>query len=190
MLEYLITSQTKRQLLRLFFTNPERAFFLREIARFLGSPLSGVRKELLQLEKAGIIISQREGGRLYFKLKKDFAFFEELKRIILGTVGLGDVLKRKLQSPRSIKLAFIYGSVARGEETPQSDIDLFIVGNITEKELHRIITRAENEISREINYTLMTPKEFQERIKSDDPFLKRLFREEKIFLKGKVENEP
>jgi len=189
MLELLITSKTKRKLLRLFFTNPEKSFYLREVARLIDEPLTAVRRELLLLEKGGILVSSKEGGRLYFKLNRTFPFFDELKRIIYGTIALGDALRERLQNFSSIEVAFIYGSVAKGEETAKSDIDLMVVGGISEKELHNVISKIEKEIGREINYTLMTPLEFRTRIKSGDPFLERICREEKIYIKGEIEND-
>lgn len=184
MLKYFITSKTKRNLLQLFLTNPERQFYTREIAKLTGEPLNAVRRELGYLEKAGLVKSHSEGNLKYFAVVKDFPFYSELKKIIYSTVGLGDLLRDRLKDSRSIELAFIYGSVAKDMETSKSDIDLFVVGEIEDEELHRLISKVEKEIGREINYTLMTKKEFAERSKSGEPFLKRIEREEKIVLKG------
>jgi len=184
MLEYFITSKTKRTLLKLFLTNPERAFYTREIAKLTGESFNAVRRELGYLEKAGLLKSHREGNLKYFAVIKEFPFFPELKKIVYATVGLGDYLKNKLGDSESIDLAFIYGSVARNEETERSDIDLFVVGRMEEEELHRLVSEIEREIGREINYTLMTKKEFTQRRKRGEPFIKRLEREEKLLLKG------
>ena len=83
-----------------------------------------------------------------------------------------------------IELAFIYGSVARNEETKESDIDLFIVGDIEEDEIHQLISVAEDDIGRAINYTIMSKGEFEKRLKNQDTFVKRIVKEEKIILKG------
>jgi len=184
MLEYFITSKTKRSLLKLFLTNPERRFYTREIAKLTGEPLNAVRRELGYLEKAGLLKSRKEGNMKYFGLVKEFPFYPELKKIIYSTIGLGDYLKEKLEDSESIVLAFIYGSVARDEETTKSDIDIFIVGGIDEKELHELISDIENETGREINYTLMTRTEFDRRVVAKDPFLKRVMGERKLLLKG------
>jgi predicted nucleotidyltransferase len=184
MLEYFITSKTKRSLLKLFLTNPERQFYTREIAKLTGEPLNAVRRELGYLEKAGLLKSHREGNLKYFAVVKEFPFFPELKKIIYSTVGLGDYLRNKLKDSESIDLALIYGSVARNEETERSDIDLLVVGKIAEERLHKLVSEIEKEIGREINYTLMTKREFTQRRKRGEPFIKRLEREEKLLLKG------
>ena len=187
MLEYFITSKTKRSLLRLFLTNPERRFYTREIAKITGEPLNAVRRDLGYLEKAGLLRSHKEGNLKYFEVVKEFPFYPELKKIIYSTIALGDYLRDRLKDSESIELAFIYGSVARNEETEKSDIDLFVVGEIEEEELHGLVLDIEKGIGREINYTLMTKKEFNERKGRSEPFLKRVMREKKLVLKGNLD---
>jgi predicted nucleotidyltransferase len=184
MLEYFITSKTKRNLLKLFLTNPERRFYTREVAKITGESLNAVRRELGYLEKAGLIKSHKEGNLKYFEVVKEFLFYAELKKIIYSTVALGDYLRNRLKGSESIELAFIYGSVARNEEMVKSDVDLFVMGEIEEEELHGLASDIEKEISREINYVLMTKKEFNDRRNRDEPFLKRIMGEKKLMLKG------
>lgn len=187
MLEYFITSRTKRGLLKLFLTNPEKRFYTREIAKITGEPLNAVRRELGYLEKAGLLRSYKEGNLKYFEVVKEFPFYPELKKIIYSTVALGDYLRNRLKDSASIELAFIYGSIARNEETEKSDIDLFVLGEIEEDELHGLVLDIEKEIGREINYTLMTKEEFDKRRDKDEPFLKRVMREKKLVLKGNLD---
>jgi len=187
MLEYLITSKAKRNLLKLFFTNPDQAFYTRQIAKLTGEPLNAVRRELDHLEKAGVVKSYREGNRRHFSVVREFPFYAELKKIVYATVGLGDYLTSRLKDAKQIELAFIYGSVAKNQETSKSDIDLFVVGEIDEEELHQLVSEIEADIGRSINYTLMTRSEFDERRKKGEPFLKRVMAEEKLMLKGKLD---
>jgi predicted nucleotidyltransferase len=187
MLEYIITSKTKRNLLKLFLTHPSKAFYTREVAKLTDEPLNAVRRELGYLEKAGLLRSHREGNRKYYEVVREFPFFAELKKIIYATIGLGDYLRDKLTDSNNVDLAFIYGSVASNKERAKSDIDLFVVGRIAERELHKFVSDMEKEIGREINYTLMDKKEFARRIKKGDPFLERVMSEEKLMLKGKLD---
>lgn len=145
MLKYFITSKTKRSLLKLFLTNPERRFYTREIAKLTGEPLSAVRRELGYLEKAGLLRPHKEGNLKYFEVVKEFPFYPELKKIIYATIGLGDYLGNRLKDSESIEVAFIYGSVAKNEETKKSDIDLFVVGEVEEEELQGLVSDIERE---------------------------------------------
>jgi predicted nucleotidyltransferase len=187
MLKYFITSKTKRILLKLFLTNPDRSFYIREISRLTGESLNAVRRELGYLEKAGLLKSHREGNLAYFEVDKGFPFYSELKKIVYATVGLGDNLRDKLKNSDAIELAFIYGSVARDEEVEKSDIDLFVVGEIEEDELHKLVSDIEGGIGREINYALMARAEFDERVAKGEPFLKRVLGEKKLLLKGSLD---
>lgn len=186
MLEHLITSKAKRNVLRLFFMNPEKDFYLREVARLTEEPISAIQRELGSLEKAGIVKSRHEGNLKYYAVNKDFSFFPELKKIIYATVGLGEYLTTRLQNPEQIELAFVYGSVARGEETARSDIDLFVVGDVDEGILHNLVSQIEHDTGRTINYTLMTRREFDIRILKGEPFITRVMSEPKLIIKGNL----
>ena len=184
MLEFLITSKTKRNLLKLFLTNPDRSFYVRETAKLTNESLNAVRRELGYLEKAGLLRSLTQGNLKYYSVVKDFPFYSELKKIIYGTIALGDYLGKFMIASKEIELAFIYGSVASNQETAKSDIDLLVVGDIDEDELHRTIMAVENDIGRQVNYTLMGHDEYLNRRKKGEPFIKRILADKKILLKG------
>jgi len=184
MLEYIITSKAKRNLLKLLLTNPDREFYIREISRRTGEPFNAVRRELGYLEKAGLVKPRHAGNLKYYSVVKEFPFYQELKKIIYATVGLGDYLADIFKDSNQIELAFIYGSVARDEETERSDVDLFVVGEIDEDIFHEIISRIEKDIGRVISYTLMSRAEFEKRLKNNNPFVRRVMEERKLVLKG------
>ncbi len=186
MLEYLITSKTKRNLLKLFLTNPDTEFYIREISRRTGEPLNAVRRELGYLEKAGLVKSRHAGNLKYYCVVKEFPFYSELKKIIYTTVAFGDYLKDRFINSEQIELAFIYGSVARDEETRKSDVDLFVVGEIDEDKLNELLSQIEKQLGRIIHYTLMSRAEFKKRLENDNPFVKRVMEEKKLVLKGEL----
>lgn len=188
MLEYFITSKTKRKMLKLFVLHPEKSFYVRQIEKLIQEPLTAVRRELQYLEKAGFLNSWREGNLKYFQVNKSFPFYAELKKVVYSTIGLGDYLQGKLHDFDSIDLAFIYGSVARDEESKQSDVDLLVVGSVDQGNFHKTISGFEQELGREINYLLMTKQEFAGRNQRNDPFLKRILKEKKILLKGSLDD--
>ena len=113
---------------------------------------------------------------------------EELKSIILKTIALGERIKELIKKTKNIKYAFIYGSVAKGEEDIKSDIDLMVIGNIDEIKLQEKIQQIESKISRTINYTLMNIEEFKKRLNEKEPFLMRILEDKKIEIIGS-ENE-
>jgi len=183
MLKELISSKTKRKLLCLFLLNPEEEFYLRQITKILGENPRTVQIQLQSLYRLGLISVTRRGNIKYYKTNRDFFIFEELRSIILKTEGLRDVLEKYLKN-KDIKIAFVYGSVVKGEDKAYSDIDLFIVGNIKEEKLLKAIRKSESILKREINYNLMNEEEFKQRLKKKDRFLLRVLRDKKIEIIG------
>lgn len=181
-------SKARTALFRLYFTNPESTYYLRELERILDIPVSIIRKELLRLEEQGIFLSERKGNLVYYRLNIDYPLFEELKSIVRKTIGIEGLLKDIIVKIKGIKTAFIYGSFAKGKERAVSDIDLFIMGKVNEDELISKINKIEKSIKREINYTLFTPEEYKRKKQKKDSFIMDLFNYHKIMLKGKEDD--
>lgn len=183
MLEELLGSRARVIILKTFLLDLERDFYQREISTITNLPIRAVQREVEKLVKIGLVEKQIRGNRKYYRCRRDFPIFEELKSIILKTVALGNVLKDYLQKKKEkIELAFIYGSFAKGEENISSDIDLLIVGNITSKEASMLLSPAKNSLRREINFIVYDEKELLK--KKESHFLKQVLKEPKIFLVG------
>ena len=180
----LFKSKTRKGLFKLYFTNPEGEYYLRELERLLNTPVSMIRKELIRLEQEGIFLSRRNGNRTYYFLNKLYPLFSELKSIVFKTVGVEGALKQALAKIKGIELAFIYGSFAKKSENAASDIDLFILGNVNEDQLIREIKKAEEGFKREISYTLYTRGEFKKKKARKDSFILDLIENPKAFLAG------
>ena len=181
MLESIIRSKATRKVMGLLFSNPDKKFYIRQLERLSGEPVNAVQRELKSLEKSGILLSKEEGRVKYFWVNKKNPIYVELKRIILKTQSMGDSLRKLFKDISGIKIAFIYGSVAKDEENITSDIDLMIIGGMDSVKLHSEINRIEDRIKRTINYTFMSEKEFKSK-KTD--FIKRTLKGKKIFLIG------
>lgn len=103
-------SRTRKEIFRLFFTNPESEYYLRELERILEIPVSMIRNELVHLEKDGIFQARKRGNQTYYFLNKAYPLFNELKSIVFKTVGIQGTLKEILRKIKGIEVAFIYGS--------------------------------------------------------------------------------
>ncbi|MBU0533997.1 MAG: nucleotidyltransferase domain-containing protein [Candidatus Omnitrophica bacterium] len=132
----------------------------------------------------GLLNIETEANRKYYSVNKDFPLFSELKSIILKTAGIGDKLKSLVKGYENIQIAFIYGSYAKNSENLSSDIDLFIIGDATLKDLQKVIIQSEKELRREINCTIFPPEEFKQKRKVHNHFITTVLKEPKIFLKG------
>ena len=177
-------SKARQAIFRLYFTNPEKSFYLRQLERELGVPVSMLRKELISLENEGLFSSSRQGNLLYYSLNKEYPLYSEIKAIVFKTVGIQGSLSKALLDTKDIKAAFIYGSYAKNASNAKSDIDLFILGNPNEDVLVEKISGLEKSLNREINYTIYGKANFEKKKKGRDSFIEDILRNKKLFLVG------
>jgi predicted nucleotidyltransferase len=166
-------------------TQPEKWWYLSELAQFLRTSPSSLQRELKALVDGGILETRREGTRAYFKADARSPIFPELRGLIDKTAGVVPTLRTVLQPLESrIACAFIYGSVARSEEHAASDIDLMVVGAVGLADLTPALRTAERRLGREINTTSYAAAEFRKKAVANDHFLSEVLRGPKLFVKG------
>jgi len=182
---YIAKSKIRQDLLALFFTNPSKRYYLRELERMLGYSAGSIRRELLRFQKDNLFNTQRVGNLLYYSLNTKHPLFKELKSIVSKTVGVEGSLRKALSSIKDIKIAFIYGSFAIKREKAASDIDLMIIGDPDISLLNEKIAQLEKKLKREINITIYSLKEYKEKKKAKSGFIMELLRNPKIVLIGK-----
>jgi predicted nucleotidyltransferase len=173
------------KVLSLFLLHPEKEFYQRDIAETTGNALLQVQRALKRIEHAGLVTKTKRGNMLYYRADRMHPAFEDLKRVFLKTVALGDVLREAL-SPltEKVKLAFIFGSLAQGKETAQSDIDLFLVGELSLRELTKVLAPVFSELGREVNPVIYHLEEFLEKAGGKHHFINEVIRGPKIWLIG------
>jgi len=186
MMEKLFTSRTRAKLLTLFLTESKKEFYVRELQRKIKENVTSVRRELENLKELGLVSERKEGIQKFYSLNKNHPIYEELRRIILKTEGVGKVLKDKLSKLAEIKYSIIYGSFAKGTEIESSDVDLMVIGTVDEKKLLEQIRKAENEIGREVNYILWSGKEFRKKIKEKNSLLMNIVKSPVIEVIGDI----
>ena len=188
MLSDLITSQSRIKLLSVLLSEPSEMFHVREFVRRTGDEINAVRRELLFLEKKGILIREPRANRVYYSLSKNYPFYFDLLRMGSKIAGLGEtVLKNRVKIGR-IKYAMFSGRFARRIEKKPTDVDLIIVGTIVLPELALLIRDEEKRLGREINYTVMTEEEFSFRKKKRDPFILSVLTGSRVMLFGDEES--
>lgn len=177
--------KTKQGVIGLLFSHPDESFYLRQIARSTGASAGTVQRELRQLSHAGLILREPSGHQVYFRANPASPIFAELKGLAIKTAGLGDVLRAALAPLADrIRVAFIFGSFARGTAVAASDVDLMVVGDVEFGEVVDIIGPPENQLNREVNPVVYPVAEFQRKVAGDHPFVSEVVREPKIFLIG------
>jgi predicted nucleotidyltransferase len=181
--------KTRRAILSLLYGRTDEEFYTRHILRIAKTGHGAGQRELKHLSETGIIRRKVRGQQVYFQANPDSPIFHELKSLILKTAGIGDALRNGLaQSADHIKVAFIYGSIAKGEEGPRSDIDLLVVGDVAFSEVVANLQEAQRILCREVNPTVYPPNEFRSKLRANHHFLTSILKGPRIYLIGD-ENE-
>lgn len=163
----------------------EEGLHLRELERRTGVNSHHLSRELHALRDAGILKARRVGRQDFYRLNPDCLIYPELRSLIRKTVGLAGVLANALESFRNrIELAYIYGSQARGDIKPGSDVDLMLVGTMSLRQVSSALREAGRALGRVINPTLYSPREYEEELATADSFAARVHTGPRINLIG------
>ncbi len=183
----LLSSRTRAEILKILFSLNLKEVHLREIMRRSKLSLGSIQDELKKLQGLDLIVLRRDGNRLYYSANQGHPLFSAIRQLVLRTDGLVDRLKERLAG-QEVEAAFIYGSIAKGEEKAASDLDLFIVGSLTLRTLAPRLTGLAEEFGREINPFIISRGEFRDRWMRSDPFISRVLESPKLYIMG-GENE-
>ena len=176
----------RQGVLRLIFGHPGQRFYQRQIVREVGLGYGAVQRELKRLEECGLLLRSVEGRQTYYQANLDSPVFEELRGLIRKTFGVTDVLRSGLaRLAKDIRVAFIYGSIARGAETADSDVDLLVVADsLALADIVPALRCAQEELRREVNPTVYRTKEFSRKLSQGHHFVAEVVAGPKLFVVG------
>jgi DNA-binding transcriptional ArsR family regulator len=189
MFESLFGSRTRVKLLSHFLTQPDQSFYVRELTRSLGEQINSIRRELANLEALGIVKSEHQGHKLYYRVNPRYSYLQELSSLFRKAKDRGvapasepaqtaDDLTRRLAALGSVQLALLAG-VFLGK---QAVVDLLLVGDINKVKLSKFLAEQERELGREINFTVMTAEEYHYRRSLYDRFLGEVLDSDKMVM--------
>ena len=179
--------KARRRILGLLYGQPEQTFYLRQIARLTDLSPGAVQYELAALTEGGLVTREEVGNQVHFQANPVCPVFDELRRLMEKTTGLADHVRAALAplaEEGKLSHAFIFGSVASGNQAANSDVDLMVIGDVKLREIAPALRPVEDRIAREINPSVYTRDEFTKRIASDDHFIGSVLREPRIPLLG------
>ena len=188
MFEQLFGSKTRVKLLSLFLNNPDRSYYVREITRKIDEQINSVRRELSNLLAIGIVKSVSSHNKLYYEADQKYQHYKELRSIFASIPIKTKALKetkeeeqivQKLRQTGQIDLAFLTGGFVRDSRV---SIDLCVIGDVNRARVMKVVAELELEMGRELNYTIMTPEEYNYRMNLNDRFLTSIMEAKKIIL--------
>lgn len=194
MVEQLFGSKTRVKLLRLFYSNPNRSFYVREITRKIDEQINSVRRELANLLSVGIISSDNTNNRLYYEVNQTFEFYRPLLAIFGSDKGNSDPAasdpkgdatgapsseRDKIKILGNVDLAIYTGQFTRDDS---AGIDLLIVGDVNQRALQKFVTELEQQEGKDLRYTVFSSDEFDYRFKIKDRFVDLIMNAKKQIL--------
>lgn len=189
MLSSLLFSEYRKRILGLLLLKPNASYHVRELARLTNTAPGTLHKELTKLTVGGILQSKKVGNQVHYSANLSCPIYEELASILRKTSGLADVLAEALINVKDqISIAFVFGSVARGEQKSSSDVDVMIIGSLGFGDVVQLLHPAQAILQREINPVVYSIEEFQRRVKNNDSFVNEVLAKPKLFIIG-TENE-
>jgi len=190
LIEQLFGSKTRVKLLHLFFTNPNRAFYVREITRKIDEQINSVRRELANLLSIGIISSENTNNRLYYEVDQDYQHYDALELLFVNIENSEHIQaneqERRFRELGSLKAVYLLGKFVR--DSSQS-VDLFIIGDVNETKLDKLVKELEKEQMNDINYAVMSEEEFEYRSRIGDRFVVQVIEAKKTTVIDDTEDK-
>ena len=183
-------SKVRQRVLALIFGQPDSSFYTSEIVRSVRSGTGAVERELARLERSGLVDVERVGNQKHYRANRKSPIFDELYSLVLKTVGLTEPLKRALEPYTDrVKVAFVYGSVAKKTDTARSDVDLMVLGeDLAYSDVFASLQEAERILKRPINPTLLSVADWRRKVDQKNLFVRNVLGQPKIFIFGSEEN--
>lgn len=177
-------TKTQQRVLTLFFSHPGKSYYLNEVVRLASMGKGAISRELGKLTEAGLLVQTKQGNQNHYQANAHCPIYEDMINIVKKTFGITGVLKSAIAPLRpQLKQAFIYGSVAKGEEHAASDVDVMLIGDdLSYSEVMELLEVVEEQLQRPINPTLYSPQEFSERLSQGQHFLSKVMLQPQINL--------
>ncbi len=175
----------RQRVLELLLLQPAQRFHVRELARQTGTTAGTLHRELSKLAEAGLLLRERQGNQVLYQANRACPVFEELAGLFRKTSGAVSVLQQALRDlVPQIRFALLFGSLARGTETPGSDVDVLIVGEASFAGVVKALYPAQELLQREINPVVYSDSEFLLRLQNKEPLLLEVLSKPRLFLLG------
>jgi predicted nucleotidyltransferase len=179
-------SGTQQRVLGLLFGQPDRSFYATELITLAGVGSGAVQRELARLAQSGLVTVKPVGNQKHYQANPDSPIYEELCSLVRKTVGMAEPLRAALAPLAAhIKVAFVYGSIAKQQDTARSDIDLLLVSDtLTYGDTILALQELGAQLGREVNPNIFTPQDFAKRLREGGAFVSRVMAQPKVWLIG------
>lgn len=186
MLKNLFISKVRIRILEQYMMDTDASFHVRGLVRILDEEINAVRRELLNLQDAGILISQKEGNKLVYKLNKECPILWELRSIFYKESSIGKAILKAVESVDGVQVAVLTESFIKKNYENPTDVDFLFIGDMKVRELSTAISQVEKEEKRDIRFSAITKEDFDFARKKKEPFLMNILEKDKIIMLGQI----
>ncbi len=183
-LSEILSSKIRAEIFHLLFGIVDNELHMREIERRSGHAIGTIQTEFKKLLRLDLVKKRRDGNRLYYRANKDHPLYADIHSLVVKTVGLADIFRKIFDRQPDIKIAFIFGSIASQSEKSSSDVDLMVIGNLSLRQISKMLSGLPDQIGREINPHVLSSEEFRKRKSKDDHFITHVMKAPKIMIIG------
>lgn len=177
-------TKAQQKVLALLFGQPDKSYYLNEVVRLADMGKGSISRELSKLTDAGLLLVTKQGNQNHYQANADCPIYDDMISIVKKTFGVSGLLKSAIEPLQSqLQQAFIYGSVAKGEEHAASDVDVMLVGDdLSYSEVMELLQAVEEQLQRTVNPTLYSPQEFADRLRDGQNFVSKVMEQPRINL--------
>lgn len=179
-----MVSRVRAKLIKIFLSQPQEMFYVRQLTRLADEEINAVRRELGRLQSHGLIRSENRGNRLYYSFKASYPYYPELLSLVAKSTGLGLSIIKNKQRLGKVKFAMLNGRFVRTLPPLKDQVDLLIVGQVILPQLSILVRTFEAKSKREVNYTVMTQEELTYRKSRRDPFILSILSGSRVMILG------
>ncbi len=187
MLNKLFVSEVRVKILKTLLLNPDKSLHVRAIVRSVGAEINAIRRELDNLIGIGLLTKRQSSNRIYYTVNTSHPFYPELLALMAKEQGIAESIFKNLKTLGKIEYVVLSKAFIRGRKSTALDVDLFVVGEINEEYLEKIVKEEEEKTEHEINYSAMSSDEFMSRKRTGDLFVARFLSQSRTMLVGDEE---
>lgn len=184
MLNKILVSEVRVNILKLLLLNPNRAFHIRAIVRQVNAEINAVRRELDNLFEINLVTRRQSSNKIFYQIETQHPFYSDLLSLVAKEEGIGAAVIKNERRIGMVDYAVLSLAFLRGRKSTALDVDLFIVGVINLDVIQNIVKEEESKNNKEINYSVMTMDEFMSRKRTNDPFIYRVLTQSRTMLVG------
>lgn len=180
----IFATPTLAALLAVLVREPERRYYQKQLVDLTGGSLYLVQRELGRLERTGLVIRIPRGRQVEYEVNASHPAFHGLREALLRTLALGDSIRSAVESVPGVRLAFVFGSVARGDDTGASDLDLLVIGDVGLRDISASLMPVLRRLGREPNLVVLSEGELRTRARQGEHFVATVMGDPKLWVVG------